>query len=253
MSFVKSEKEIKLLKEGGKHLAFVLEKIKEYVAPGITTKDLDRVAEEEIKKLGDTPSFLNYTPWGSKKPYPASLCVSVNEEVVHGIPGKRILKEGDIVGLDIGLIHEKLFVDMAETHPVGKINVEDKKLIEATKKALYLGIESVAVGKNIGAIGNAIERFAKPLGYGIVRDLGGHGVGHKVHEEPYIPNFGKEDSGERIVLGMVLAIEPMLNRGTHKVKLLSDGYTVVTQDGSQSAHFEHTIAVTEKGPIILTQ
>jgi len=253
MSLIKSEKEIELLKEGGKYLAFVLEKIKEKISPGIFTKDLDIVAEKEIRKLGAVPSFLNYTPWGSEKPYPASLCVSVNDEVVHGIPGGRILKEGDIVGLDIGLIHEKLFVDMAETCPVGKISDEDQKLIEKTKKALHLGIASALPGSKIGAIGSAIENFAKPFGYGIVRDLGGHGVGHAVHEEPYIPNFGDKNSGEELLPGMVLAIEPMLTCGTHKVKLLSDGYTVVTEDGSRSAHFEHSIVITRGAPLILTQ
>ena len=253
MSLIKTPEEIAILKEAGHRLSVVLDEVCKKVAPGAITKDLDSLAEELIRKEGDIPAFKNYTPEGAPSPYPATLCVSVNDEVVHGIPGDYVLKEGDIVGLDIGLVRNSLYVDMARTLPVGEISKEDKELIAVTKHSLSKGIQAATLGKKIGAIGAAVESVAHESGYGIVEVLGGHGVGHAVHEEPFIPNFGPEHSGPEIKEGMVLALEPMLTLGTKDVYLESDDYTYKTKDGKKSAHFEHTIAITKDGPIILTE
>lgn len=253
MSLIKTSEEIEILKEGGRRLSCVLDEVIENVAPGVTTKELDDLAEKRIRELGDTPSFLNYTPKGNRNPFPASLCTSVNEEVVHGIPGDRVLQEGDIIGLDIGLIHKGLFVDMAKTVPVGTITEDEQKLLQITKEALYKGIDVARSGSRIGAIGAAIEGYVTPFGYGIVRELGGHGVGHAVHEEPYIPNYGDKNAGVEMQPGMVLALEPMFTLESPKIKVLGDEYTIVSKDKSKSAHFEHTILITENDPIILTK
>jgi len=252
MSLIKTPNEISFLEEAGKRLAFVMQRVTAAVKIGITTKELDTIAEQLIREGGDFPSFLGYTPPGSKKPYPATLCISVNDEVVHGIPGDRVILEGDIVGLDLGLAHKGFFVDMAETVPVENITKEDKNLIDITKKALHEGIGVVRDGVMSGAIGHAIESFVKPYGYGLVKELGGHGVGHAVHEEPFIPNFGSEKDGILLCEGMVIAIEPMLTGGKGAVRLAGDGYTIVTRDGTKSAHFEHTVVVTKNGAHILT-
>lgn len=245
--------EIKIIREGGRRLAEILRKVAKEVRPGTSTKKLDRLAEKLIREGGDEPAFLNYTPDGAKFPYPATLCVSINNEVVHGIPSdKRILKDGDIVGLDLGLKHAGFFTDMAMTVPVGGIDKEAKKLIEITEKSLIKGIAAAKSGGFVGDIGEAIENFVKPHGYGIVKILGGHGVGKKVHEDPYIPNYGKSGTGPKLVPGMVLALEPMLNEGRDKVFLDNDGYTFKTRDGKRSAHFEHTILITESKAEILT-
>ncbi|MFA6258016.1 MAG: type I methionyl aminopeptidase [Candidatus Paceibacterota bacterium] len=260
MIIIKTPEEIEILREGGKHLATVLYKVKEIVKPGISTKDLDLYAEKLIRELGDTPAFLNYQPDGADKPYPASLCVSVNDEVVHGIPSKnRILKEGDIVALDLGLKHKGLFTDMAITVSVGNINSSNQKLMEITEQALQVGINAALGGNTTGDIGYAIENFIRSIGkekninYGIVEVLAGHGVGRAVHEDPYIPNFGKRGKGEKLVPGMVVALEPMINLGTKNVTIDADGYTFRTTDSKNSAHFEHTILITEGEAEILTK
>ncbi|OGI62522.1 type I methionyl aminopeptidase [Candidatus Nomurabacteria bacterium RIFCSPHIGHO2_01_FULL_40_12] len=254
---IKTKKEIEILREGGKRLATVLHKIKQKIKPGISTKDLDNYAFRLIKDIDDTPAFLNYRPAGAKVPFPASLCVSVNDEVVHGIPNsKRILKEGDIVAIDLGLKHKGLFTDMALTVPVGKVNPDAVKLMETTEKALQVGIDAAQVGNRVGDIGYAVESFVRAQGsgkYGIVEVLSGHGVGRAIHEDPYIPNFGKKGKGEKLVSGMVIALEPMINNGTKNVTLDDDGYTFRTADGKNSAHFEHTILITENGPEVLTK
>jgi len=250
---VKDQKQIETLKEAGKRLAFVMGEVKKKVVPGVSTKELDELAEKLIREKGDIPAFLNYQPEGARRPYPATLCVSVNEEVVHGIPGERILEEGDIVGLDMGLKHDGFFVDMAETVPVGNIDDESKKLMNITRESLMVGIEEAKPGNHIGDIGNAIEEFVKPHKYGLVDVLGGHGVGMAVHEDPFIPNFGDKGDGPEIKEGMVLALEPMVNMGTPDVTLSSDGYTFKTKDKTRSAHFEHTILVTANGPEIITK
>ncbi len=254
MILIKTQEEIEIMREGGKRLGFVLQEVAKKVKPGISSKELDDYARKLIEEKGDVPAFLNYRPAGIKSAYPASLCVSINNEVVHGIPGKdKILKEGDIVSLDCGIKHRGLYTDSAITVSVGKIDPKLKKLLEVTEKALYVGIEAAQVGNTVGDIGAAIEKFVKPHGYGIVRILSGHGVGRAIHEDPYVPNFGKKGSGAVLKPGMTIAIEPMLNLGTYKVFVMSDEFTYKTSDGLPSAHFEHTIAITEKGPEILTK
>ncbi len=253
---IKTEKEIAVLREGGKRLATVLFKVRDMVKPGVSTWDLDQYALKLITEMGDTPAFLNYRPEGADKPFPASLCVSVNDEVVHGIPNKKkILKEGDIVSIDLGLKHGGLFTDMARTVAVGKISDGTKKLLEVTENSLLIGIEAAQVGNATGDIGYAIESYVKgqPVKYGIVEVLSGHGVGRAIHEDPYIPNFGKKGKGEKLKEGMVVALEPMLNNGSKHVTIDDDGYTIRTIDGKKSAHFENTILITKDGPEILTK
>lgn len=258
MITIKTKEEIEILREGGRRLATVLYKVRDMVAPGVSTKELDTYAEKLIREMGDEPAFLNYRPQGARLPFPAALCVSVNEEVVHGIPSpRRILKEGDIVSIDLGVKHKGLFTDMAMTVPVGKVSGGNIKLIETTEKALKAGIAAARAGNTTGDIGHAIEHFARSQKssqrYGIVEVLAGHGVGRAIHEDPFIPNFGKAGTGTKLTPGMVIAIEPMLNLGTKHVVLDRDEWTFRTQDGKRSAHFEHTILITENGPEILTK
>jgi methionyl aminopeptidase len=252
---LKTEEEIEILKEGGKRHAYILAEVSKKVVPGVSTEDLEKYAEKLIKEGGDKGAFFNYTPKGAKRPYPANLCVSINNEIVHGIPNEKptILQEGDIVSLDLGLVHEGLITDAAVTLPVGNVSEENRKLIEHCKEALYLGIKEARGGGNVGDIGFAIESFVRPLGYGLCEGLSGHGVGYKVHEDPFVPNEGKKGRGEKLVPGMVIAIEPMLSLGTDKIVLASDGYTYKTGDGSNAAHYEHTIVITDGDPIILTK
>src|ERR1035437_8486677 len=254
MIIIKTPEEIEIIKEGGRRLATVLNKVKDIVAPGVSTKDLDRYAEKLIRETGDYPAFLNYRPEGAKTPFPASLCVSVNEEVVHGIPSEdKILEEGDIVCIDLGLMHKELYTYMAMTVAVGKISASSQKLMEITERALMAGIDAARVGNRVGDIGYAIESFVRPYKLGIVEVLSGHGVGRAIHEDPYIPNFGKKGTGAKLVKGMVIAIEPMLNNGTKNVVLAKDNWTFLTADRKRSAHFEHTIAITDGDPEILTK
>lgn len=251
---LKTEKEIKTMREGGKRHAEILREVAKKVAPGVSTKELNELAYKLIKKGGDKPAFLNYTPEGVSYPYPASLCVSINDEVVHGIPNAKVfLEDGDIVSLDLGLVHKGLITDGAITIPCGKISKEAKELIKVTKKALDLAIKAAKPGNTTGDIGHAVESFIKPLGYGIVKILSGHGVGYEVHEDPYVPNYGKPGTGEKLVPGMVIAIEPMVNLGKGEVCVTDDEYTYITKDGKISAHFEHTIAITKKGADVLTK
>jgi len=257
MIIIKTPQEIEILREGGKRLATILHKVKEKVTPGVSTKELDDTFWTIIQNMGDTPAFLNYRPEGADVPFPASLCVSVNDEVVHGIPNRsRVLKEGDIVSIDLGLKHGGLFTDMALTVPVGSISPSSAKLMQVTEEALRVGIDNAQAGNTTGDIGNAIEGFVRASGvnsYGIVEVLAGHGVGRFIHEDPFIPNFGKKGKGVKLVPGMVIALEPMLNNGTKNVTLDSDGYTFRTADGKKSAHFEHTILITEGEAEILTR
>lgn len=254
-SSIKTAVDIEKMREGGKRLARVLRLVSERVAPGVSTEELNLLADRLIREGADVPAFLGYTPTGAERPYPGAICISVNEEIVHGIPNEdpRVLVEGDIVGLDCGLTHKELITDAALTVPVGVIDAEAKKLVQVTREALAVGIKAARGGNHIGDIGHAIEQFARPHGYGIVHELGGHGVGYKVHEEPHVPNVGNPGEGEELVPGMVLALEPMLNEGGAEVKLADDGYTFFTADGSRSAHFEHTILITEGAPEILTK
>jgi len=250
---IKTKEDIKKLREGGKRHAEILRKVSEMVAPGVTTKELDEYAHKLVLEGGDKPAFLDYTPEGVSYPYPASLCVSVNDEVVHGIPSDFVLEEGDIVSLDLGLLHKGMITDAAITVPCGKISKEAEKLINITRESLSIAIKQVKPGNKTGDIGNAIEQFVKPHGFGIVKILAGHGVGYSVHEDPYIPNYGKAGTGENLVPGMVIAIEPMLNLGTDEVFVTEDEYTYITADEKLSAHFEHTVLVTEDGCEVLTK
>lgn len=252
MSQIKSPEDIAYLREGGRRLSRVLDVLEKMVAPGVSTKDIDARGEELIRASGDVPAFKDYQPTGASYPYPATVCISVNDEVVHGIPSDRILEEGDIVSLDIGLSHEGLIVDMARTIAVGEVSPQVEKLLQVTKDALKAGIKAAKAGGRIGDIAAAIESFGEKEGYGIVEELGGHGVGHAVHELPFVPNYGKAGTGPVLKEGMVLALEPMFNLGSEEVELDRDGYTYKTKDGSMSAHFEHTIVITEKGAEVVT-
>ena len=240
--------------EAGKRLAVVLEALRAKVVPGVAAQVLDDVAERLIRDGGDEPCFLGYTPEGARRPYPATLCVSINDEVVHGIPNEsvKILKEGDIVGLDLGLAHKGVIVDAAITVPVGEVSEEVKKLLAATERALAAGIAQAIPGNHMGDISHAIQKEIEGAGFRVVKELGGHGVGDLVHEEPFIPNFGRAGDGELLSEGMVLALEPIANAGKAAVILAPDGYTYRTKDGSRSAHFEHTILIEKGGARIIT-
>ncbi len=244
---IKSAREIELMREAGKLLAMVHEELGKAIEPGISTLDIDNLGEKLIRKCGCIPNFLNYNG------YPASICVSVNEEVVHGIPSKnRILKEGDIVSLDAGLIFKGYHSDAARTYGVGKISKEAQMLIDITKQSFFEGIKAARSDNHLYDISNAIDSYITPFGYGIVRDLVGHGIGTKLHEDPQIPNFAQKRRGIKLQSGMTLAIEPMINIGRADVEWLDDDWTVVTEDGSLSAHYENTILITDGEPEILT-
>jgi len=251
---VKNEDEKKSLREAGKRLGNILHILSQEAKAGMTSAELNDRALTLIEEGGDSAAFLDYTPHSAKRPFPAALCVSINNEVVHGIPNEkpRTLKDGDIVSLDLGLTHQAFIVDAAVTVAVGKIDEEAKRLLRATSEALEAGIAQAKVGNTIGDISFAIGASIKKSGFAPANELGGHGVGRQVHEEPYIANWGKRGEGEKIVEGMVLALEPIVNEGTSNIKQLSDGYTIVTRDGKRSAHFEHTILVAKEGPEILT-
>ncbi|MDQ3077040.1 MAG: type I methionyl aminopeptidase [bacterium] len=255
MSTIKTKEDIKKLREGGKRLARILHEVASFVKPGVSTDFLNSKAHELIMAGGDTSAFLNYTPHGAERPFPASLCVSVNDEIVHGIPNEKpqVFKEGDIVSLDLGLIHEGLITDHAITVGVGKISKEAQKLLDVTKKALDIGIKAAKGNKKTGDIGYAIQKYVEPFNVGIIEELAGHGVGYSVHEDPFVPNYGIAGEGALLKPGMVIAIEPMFTLGGIDIKLARDGYTFKTKDGSLAAHFEHTIVITEKGAEILTQ
>ncbi|MCM1040508.1 MAG: type I methionyl aminopeptidase [Roseburia sp.] len=244
---IKSAREIDLMRESGRLLGIVHEELGKAIRPGMSTKDIDKLGDELIRSFGCVPNFLDYHG------YPASICVSVNEEVVHGIPRRdHILKEGDIVSLDAGLIYKGYHSDAARTHAVGKISPEAEKLINVTKQSFFEGIKMAKAGGHLYDISNAIASYVTSFGYGIVRDLVGHGIGTKLHEDPQIPNFAQNRKGIRLQPGMTLAVEPMINMGTGDVVWLDDKWTVVTADGKYSAHYENTILITEGEPEILT-
>jgi len=246
MVIIKSPREIEQLKRSNAMVAEVFEKLRGMIVQGVTTQELDRVAEEYILLKGARPAFKGY------RGFPATLCISVNDEVVHGIPGQRRLEEGDIVSLDVGVNYIGYFGDAAITLPVGEVDPEAKRLLEVTERALYIGIEKARAGNRLFDISYAIQSWVESHGFSVVRDFVGHGIGRELHEEPQIPNFGTPHQGPRLEKGMVFALEPMVNEGTHEVRVLSDGWTVVTADGKRSAHFEHTIAITDDGAEILS-
>lgn len=250
---IKTAEEIEILREGGRRLARILSAVRDAIKPGVTTGELDKLAEKLMREGGDEPAFLHYTPEGMIIPYPGTLCVSVNDEIVHGIGGDRVLKEGDIIGIDTGLKHKGLFTDSALTVPVGEIDDTAKKLIATTEGALMSAISVSRAGNTTGDIGYAIEKYVREHGFVVVEELGGHGVGYSQHEDPHISNYGDRGQGMKLKAGMVLALEPIVNEGTRYIKLMPDGYTYITRDHKRSAHFEHTILITDGDAEILTQ
>lgn len=252
MNMVKTKEEIEILAEGGKRLAEILHEVLKSVQPGVSTKELDGIAENLIVSSGGAPSFKRYRI-GSAPPYPATLCTSINDAIVHGLPREKdMLKDGDIIGIDIGMKWQGLYTDMAVTVPVGEVDAESQRLLNVTKKALEIGIEVVKPGGHIGDIGEAVQAFVEGHGFGVVRQLVGHGVGYKVHEDPQVPNYGKGGTGPEIWEGMVLALEPMVTAGDYNLILADDSWTWRTRDGSRAAHFEHTIVVEKHGARVLT-
>lgn len=247
MISLKSDRELGLMRKAGSIVAQILDEMAAMLKPGVTTADIDRYAESRIRDLKALPAFKGYHG------FPACVCISVNDEVVHGIPSaKRILKDGDIVGLDFGVIYEGWYGDSARTLPVGKISADAQKLLDSTQESLMRGIAQCIEGNRVFDIGHAIQNYVEGLGYSVVREFVGHGIGRALHEEPQVPNYGPKGKGLQLKAGMVLAIEPMINAGSHEVKVLKDGWTAVTKDHSLSAHFEHTVAITSRGPEILT-
>jgi methionyl aminopeptidase len=248
---LKSTREIEIMRRANVIVAEVLEALKERVAPGVTTLDLDALAEELTLKRNAIPAFKGYNVAG--RIYPCCLCASINDEIVHGIPSKRALREGDIIGLDYGVIYEGYYGDSAVTVGVGRVNEEAQRLMDVTEQSLYKGIEQLHDGKRLGDLGSVVQQIAESAGFSVVRAFVGHGIGKKLHEEPPVPNYGEPDRGLRLKDGMVLAIEPMVNAGSHEVEIKEDGWTAVTKDGSLAAHFEHSVAITKDGPYILSQ
>lgn len=248
MIVLKTSRELALMRKAGKIAQTALKLAGEAVEPGVSTWEIDKIVRQYIEKMGATPSFLGYGG------FPGSSCISVNNVVIHGIPTKRqILKRGDIVSIDIGACYEGFHGDNAWTFPCGEISQEAKALLEATEQGLWLGIEQARPGNRLGDIGHAVQAYVEARNYSVVREFVGHGVGAKLHEDPSVPNYGTPGRGVRLQPGMVIAIEPMVNMGKCGVRILPDGWTTVTQDGSLSAHFEHTVAITPEGPVILTK
>lgn len=247
MIVLKSQDEIKRMADVCRIVAEVLEGIKEIVAPGVMTRELDEYAESFIRSRGASPAFKGY------RGYPASLCTSINEQVVHGIPSSTRLKKGDIISIDIGVYYKGFYGDAAVTLPVGEVTGAAKRLMSVTEEALYCGIEKAVAGNRLSDISSAIQRRVESEGFSVVRNFVGHGIGRELHEDPQLPNFGRPGEGPVLMEGMTLAIEPMVNAGTWEVTILNDGWTAVTKDRSLSAHFEHTVAITKDGPIILTE
>jgi methionyl aminopeptidase len=247
MVILKSRQEIEKMRKSNAIVAAILEELGKKIGPGVKTIELDRVSEELALKKGARPAFKGY------RGYPYSLCTSVNSEVVHGMPSERELKEGDIVSLDFGILNDGYYGDAAMTVPVGDISPVAKRLLKVTEEALYRGIAEVKAGNRIGDISAAIQGHVEAAGYSVVRDLVGHGIGKSLHEDPQVPNYGSGGRGIELKPGMVFAIEPMVNEGTYRVEILRDGWTVVTADGKLSAHFEHSVAITENGPVILSR
>jgi len=251
MIFLKTEDEIKLLKASNQLVGKTLAELASHIAPGVTTSQLDKVAETFIRDNGAEPTFKGF-PNLKGEPYPASICTSINEVVVHGIPNNQALREGDIISIDCGVKMNGFCGDSAYTFAVGEINSEKQQLLDITKKALYEGIGVSRVGNRVGDIGYAIQTLCEINSYGVVREFTGHGIGKSMHEDPYVPNFGSKGSREQLISGLCIAIEPMITLGNRHIKMLNDGWTVVTKDNKPAAHFEHTIVITQSGPQILS-
>ncbi|MDY5795344.1 MAG: type I methionyl aminopeptidase [Fusobacterium gastrosuis] len=252
MRLIKTLDEIKGIKKANQIIAKIYEDIiPQYLKPGITTKEIDKIIDDYIRSCGARPACIGVPgPYGA---FPAATCISVNEAVVHGVPNDRILQDGDIVSLDIVTELNGFYGDAAKTFAIGQIDEESKKLLEITEKSREIGIEQALVGNRLGDIGHAIQQFVERNGFSVVRDFAGHGVGLALHEDPMVPNYGRAGRGLKIENGMVLAIEPMVNVGTYKIAMLNDGWTIVTKDGKRSAHFEHSIAIVDGKPVILSQ
>jgi len=248
---LKSLREIEIMRRANVIVAEVLQDLKLRVAPDVTTLELDTIAEELTLKKKAIPAFKGYSVGG--RIYPRCLCASINDEIVHGIPSKRALRDGDIIGLDYGVIYDGFYGDSAITVGVGKVSDEAQRLMDVTEQCLYRGIQELHEGKRLGDLGAAVQRLAESAGFSVVRAFVGHGIGKKLHEEPPVPNYGESDRGLRLKEGMVLAIEPMVNIGSYEVEIKEDGWTAVTKDGSLAAHFEHSVAITKDGPYILSQ
>ncbi|MFZ1684398.1 MAG: type I methionyl aminopeptidase [Candidatus Zixiibacteriota bacterium] len=246
MIVLKTKEEIETMRQAGRIAAMTLDMVGENIAPGMTTAQVDMLVEDFIRSHGAIPGFKNY------QGYPASACVSIDDEVVHGIPGKRVIREGEIVSVDVGTIVDNYYGDHARTFAIGEVSKEKRQLMEVTEKSLMAAIDKARKGNKLGQISATVQKVAEAKGYGVVRQLCGHGIGRRMHEEPQVPNYGSPQDGPVLAVGMVIAIEPMINIGTYNVKTLPDGWTIVTADGSASAHFEHTVAITENGPEILT-
>lgn len=246
MIIIKTQREVEIMRKAGRIVAGAHDMIRKYVRPGITTMELDKIADDYIRSCNAIPTFKGYGG------FPATICASVNEEVVHGIPSTRVLKEGDIISVDIGATYEGYVGDSAKTHAVGKIDKQKDLLIKSTRQSFYEGIKYAKVGYRLSDISHAVQKYAESCGFSVVRDYVGHGVGKEMHESPQIPNFGRPGRGPRLQKGMVLAVEPMINIGTYHVKVLSNDWTVVTVDGKSSAHYEHTFAITDGEPDLLT-
>ena len=247
MIVLKTSRELKFMREAGKVSSRALKLAGEMVEPGVSTWEIDRAVRRYIEEQGAKPTFLGYGG------FPASACISVNDVIIHGIPHKgKIIKQGDIVSIDIGATFEGFVGDNAWTFPCGEVSPEAQSLMDATRESLFEGIKAATVGNRIGDVGSAVQRYAEARGYSVVRDFVGHGVGAKMHEDPSVPNYGTPGRGVRLLPGMTIAIEPMINQGVKEVKTLADGWTTVTADGKLSAHFEHSVAITPEGPVILT-
>ncbi len=250
---LKSKAELDKMREAGRHVGEILLALHELARPGMTTAEIDQAARQEIRKRKLESSFLGYSPGGAAPPYPAVICTSVNAEIVHAIPGKRQLVDGDILKLDFGVVFGGFHGDSALTIRVGEVSDECQRLIDTTLRSLYAGIGRMCPGSRLGDVGHAVQEVAEGEGYSVVRDFVGHGVGRELHEPPQLPNFGRPGRGQRLRAGMVLAIEPMVNLGSPGVEIGDDGWTAQTVDGRRSSHFEHTVAITDNGPEILTR
>lgn len=247
MISLKNSREIKIMKKCNEIVAYARQAVAEMIEPGVTTLELDQKAEAIICQHGGKPAFKGY------RGFPATICASINHEVVHGIPGKRKLKKGDVIGIDMGVIYEGYYGDSAATFPVGEVSKSALRLLKITQESLYKGIQAAQPGGRLNDIGSAVQEYVEEAGYSVVREFVGHGIGEALHEDPQVPNFGVKGTGIKLQPGMVLAIEPMVNEGKPEVRILDDGWTAVTVDGKLSAHFEHSVAITESGPVILSE
>lgn len=246
MITLKTKEEVEIMRRAGRVVAMCLDMVEKAIEPGMTTKQLDMLIEDFLTSHGAIPAFKDY------QGYPASACISIDDEVVHGIPGKRVIQDGELVSVDVGSIVDGYYGDSARTYPIGKVSNDKRRLLEGTQKSLRAGIDKARKGNKLGQISAAVQQSAEEQGFSVVRQLVGHGIGRKMHEEPQVPNFGSPDEGPVLKAGMVLAIEPMINLGTYDVRTKPDGWTIVTADGLPSAHFEHTVAITDDGPDVLT-